>query len=587
MHPLIKLFIYSKKYKPDIILASIYSILNKLFDVLPEVLIGVAVDVIVKRQHSFMAQLGIINVTYQIVSLGILTGIIWILESLFQYLYSLKWCFLAQNLQHDLRIDSYRHVQNLSMEYFEDNATGNIMSILNDDINQLERFLNDGINQIIQIIFSTLIITVIFFIISTKIALLTFIPIPLILLGSFYFRNKLAPLYLSVRNQSGIVNSKLKNNLTGIATIKSFTAENHELAALNQLSQRYKNANRHAIILSSAITPVIRIAIMLGFLISLVYGGILALNGAIAIASYSILIFLSQRLLWPLTYLANVVDTYQRSMASINRVMGLLNTPVAVQEGKLNLVTCNGEVSFQNVSFAYKTRDLILNNLSFKINPNQTIAFVGTTGSGKSTIIKLLLRFYEISGGTILIDGHNINQYTFNSLRQQIGLVSQDTFLIDGSIAENIAYGSFNASLEEIIKAGQIARIDNFINSLPNQYATQIGENGQKLSGGQRQRIALARAVLKNPAVLILDEATSSLDNHTESLIQEALESIKGARTTIIIAHRLSTIINADQIYVIEKGTIAEHGNHNQLLATAGIYANLWNLQLQQPSLPD
>ncbi|MBP9742685.1 MAG: ATP-binding cassette domain-containing protein, partial [Burkholderiales bacterium] len=408
MHPLIKLFIYSKKYKLDIILASIYSVLNKLFDVLPEVLIGVAVDIIVKRQHSFMAQLGIIDVTYQILCLGILTGIIWILESLFQYMYSLKWCFLAQNLQHDLRMDSYRHVQNLSIEYFEDKATGNIMSILNDDINQLERFLNDGINQIIQIVFSTIIITIIFFIISIKIALLTFIPIPLILLGSFYFRNKLAPLYLTVRNQSGIVNSKLKNNLTGIATIKSFTAENHELAALDQLSQRYKNANRHAIILSSAITPVIRMTIMLGFLISLVYGGVLALNGTIAIASYSILIFLSQRLLWPLTYLANVIDTYQRSMASINRVMGLLNTPVAVQEGKLNLPTCRGEVSFQNVVFAYQTGNLVLNNLSFKINPGQTIAFVGTTGSGKSTLIKLLLRFYEVSDGAIFLDGHNI-----------------------------------------------------------------------------------------------------------------------------------------------------------------------------------
>ncbi|MBP9743325.1 MAG: ATP-binding cassette domain-containing protein, partial [Burkholderiales bacterium] len=180
-----------------------------------------------------------------------------------------------------------------------------------------------------------------------------------------------------------------------------------------------------------------------------------------------------------------------------------------------------------------------------------------------------------------------ITQYTFNSLRQQIGLVSQDTFLIDGSIADNIAYGSFNAPLTQIIKAAQIARIDNFINSLPNQYDTQIGENGQKLSGGQRQRIALARAILKNPAVLILDEATSSLDNHTESLIQEALESIKGERTTIVIAHRLSTIINADQIYVIEKGIIAEQGNHTQLLDKAGIYANLWNLQLHQPSLSD
>lgn len=582
MHPLIKLLRYSKRYKLDIILATVYSILNKLFDILPEVLIGVAVDIVVKRQHSFIAKLGITNVIYQIVFLGGLTGIIWILESLFQYLYSLKWCFLAQNLQHDIRIDAYTHVQQLPMEYFEDKATGNIMSILNDDINQLERFMNDGINQIVQILVSTVIITAIFFVISAKVALLTFIAIPLILLGSFYFRNKLAPLYLSVRNQSGVVNSKLNNNLVGIATIKSFTAENYEIAELKRLSYAYNNANKKAIILSSAIIPVIRMSIMLGFLISLIYGGILTLNGTIAVASYSILIFLSQRLLWPLTYLATVIDTYQRSMASVNRVMGLLNTPITVKGGDRELIRCRGSIDFNQVNFGYKNRVLLLKELSFSIAAGETIAFVGVTGSGKSTIVKLLMRFYDSLAGDILIDGNKITQYSLTSLRKQFGLVSQDTFLIDGTIAQNIAYGNFDAPIDKIIKAAQIARIDGFINNLPDKYNTNIGENGQKLSGGQRQRIALARAILKDPPILILDEATSSLDNHTESLIQEALESIQGERTTLIIAHRLSTIVNAHKIYVIKQGAIVESGNHNQLIAKGGMYANLWNLQLHQ-----
>lgn len=584
MHPLVKLLKYGSKYRHDIRLAVIYSIINKLFDILPEVLIGVAVDVVVKRQHSFIAKFGITNVITQIVFLGVITGIIWILESLFQYLYSLKWCGLAQDLQHDMRIDTYNHVQNLPMEYFEDKALGNIMSILNDDINQLERFLNDGVNQILQILVSTVIITGIFFLISTKVALLTFIPIPLILICSFYFRNKLAPRYLAVRNKAGLVNSKLNNNLSGIATIKSFVSEQHETRILSDLSSKYNSANKKAIILSSAITPIIRMTIMIGFLISLIYGGILTVNGAISVASYSILIFLSQRLLWPLTYLASVIDTYQRSMASINRVMGLLNTTINIIDGSTKLDNnCKGAIQFDNVSFAYSNRKNALSKLSFAVSPGETIAFVGSTGSGKSTIVKLLMRFYDIKTGSILVDYTNINQYSLSSLRQQIGLVSQETFLIDGTIAENISYGTFNASMEEIEEVAKITRIDGFIKNLPEGYQTQIGERGQKLSGGQRQRIALARAIIKDPAILILDEATSALDNKTESLIQEALELIKQGRTTIIIAHRLSTIINADKIYVLSNGRIAENGTHEELLENDGIYNDLWNLQLHEP----
>ena len=586
MHPLIKLLHYSGKYRKDIWLASLYSILNKLFDILPEVLIGVAVDIVVKRQHSLLSHIGITNVSEQIVVLGAITAMIWILESLFQYLYSLKWCYLAQNIQHDMRIDTYNHVQNLPMEYFENKALGNMMSILNDDINQLERFLNDGVNQILQIFISTVVITLIFFIISTKIALLTFIPIPLILLGSFYFRKKLAPRYLNVRNQAGLVNSKLNNNLSGISTIKSFATEEHEVQALNKLSTAYNNANKKAIVMSAAITPVIRMAIMVGFLISLIYGGILTLNGTIQVASYSILIFLSQRLLWPLTYLATVIDTYQRSMASINRVMDVLNTHPNIIGGNKELNSaCSGAIQFDEVSFAYPLRKTLLHKLSFAVSPGETIAFVGSTGSGKSTLVKLLMRFYDVSSGSILIDYTNIKQYSLKSLRQSIGLVSQETFLIDGTIAEHISYGTFNATMTEIINAAKIANIDNFIQSLADGYNTHIGERGHKISGGQRQRIALARAIIKNPAILILDEATSSLDNKTESLIQQSLEKVKQGRTTIIIAHRLSTIVNAHKIHVLAKGKIVESGTHIQLLENNGIYTDLWNLQLHEPDI--
>lgn len=585
MHPFIQLLKHSKKYKRDIILATLYSLLNKLFDILPEILIGFAVDVVVKRQDSMLAHhLGIHDAIHQIIFLGILTGVTWILESFFQYLYSLKWCFLAQNVQHDLRIATYSHVQSLSIEYFENKATGNMMSILNDDINQLERFLNDGVNQIIQITASTILISLIFFAISTKIALLSFLPIPLIVIGSYYMRSKLTKRYLAVRNQAGLVNDKLNNNLSGIATIKSFTTEQYEVNALANLSNKYNSANKNAIILSAAITPVIRMAIMGGFLTSLIYGGILTLDNSIEIAAYSMLIFLSQRLLWPLTYLAGVVDTYQRSMASISRVMGLLEAPVTIIGGDKELARpCLGAVQFDEVSFAYTERKNILHNLSFAITPGQTVAFVGSTGSGKSTIVKLLLRYYDVNSGGVFVDYSNIKQLTLESLRQQIGLVSQDTFLIDGTIAENISYGSFDATMAAIKEVATIAEADEFIAQLPEGYNTQVGERGQKLSGGQRQRIALARAILKNPAILILDEATSALDNKTESLVQKALDTVAKDRTTIIIAHRLSTIVNADKIYVLNCGKIVESGTHSHLLEINSIYADLWHLQLRDP----
>ncbi|MEN9947158.1 MAG: hypothetical protein RLZZ293_1544 [Pseudomonadota bacterium] len=582
MHPLFKLLRYSKQYFFDISIASLYSLLNKTFDILPEVLIGVAVDVIVKRQDSLLAHIGIHQVKWQIIILGLFTGLTWIFESLFQYLYSIKWCYLAQNLQHDMRMETYKHVQSLELEYFENKAMGNIMAILNDDINQLERFINDGVNQILQIIGSTILISIIFFMISAKVALLSFLPIPLIIIGVFFFRHKLAPRYLQVRNSAGQLNGKLSTNLSGLAVIKAFTTENYELEQVEKYSLNYAQANKHAIVLSAAVTPVIRMAVMCGFLGALIYGGLLTLDGKIAVASYSILIFLSQRLLWPLTYLAQVTDMYQRSMASVNRVMDLLNAPTSLVNGEQSLpLPCLGKIEFKQVNFAYYERDTLFNQLSFIINPGESVAFVGSTGSGKSTIVKLLLRLYQYQSGDILLDGQPIQQLTLNSLRQQIGLVSQETFLIDGSIAENIAYGSFSSELEQIKQVAKLVEADEFINQLPQGYATLVGERGQKLSGGQRQRIALARAIIKNPAILVLDEATSALDNQTEDLIQQAMLDVAKGRTTIMIAHRLSTVINADRIYVLEQGEICEVGTHQQLLARQGKYANLWNLQLR------
>lgn len=582
MHPLLKLFRYARGYRKDVIVATFYSLMNKIFDIFPEILIGVAVDVVVKQHDSMLAKLGIHDVITQVVALGLFTGLIWILESTFQYLYSLKWCYLAQHLQHAMRMDAYNHIQNLQLNYFEDKATGNLMSILNDDINQLERFINDGVNQIIQVVSSTVIISIIFFFISAKVAVLSFLLMPFIILGVFFFRKHLAPRYLRVRNAAGSLNAKLNTNLSGVATIKSFATEEYEYRELDKYSTEYVKANKDAILLSAAATPIIRIIIMSGFLVSLIYGGILTVDKQIEVASYSILIFLSQRLLWPLNQLGQVTDMYQRSMASINRVMGLLSANVEIKEGSIDLdKPCRGEIEFKNIQFAYQGRNILFDRLNLSIKSGETVAFVGSTGSGKSTLVKLLLRLYDYQDGHINIDGCDIKDLRFSSLRGEIGLVSQETFLIDGTIAENIAYGSFDVSNIEIELVAKLVEADGFINNLPEKYNTLVGERGVKLSGGQRQRIALARAIIKDPAILILDEATSALDNHTEDLIQKSMLEVAKGRTTIVIAHRLSTIVNADRIYVLDNGHIIESGTHQELINANAQYAHLWNLQLK------
>ena len=518
----------------------------------------------------------------QFVWLSVLTVIVWALESAFEYAYNWMWRNLAQSIQHDLRLDTYTHLQSLELAFFEERSSGGLMSILNDDINQLERFLDRGANEVLQVVTTVLIIGGAFFVMAPKVAWMAMLPMPFIGWGAIAFQKYLAPRYAEVRERVGLLNGRLANNLTGIATIKSYTSEAYEIQRVGQDSEAYRQSNRRAIALSSAFIPLIRILILIGFTATLLYGGLEAVAGNLAVGTYSVLVFMTQRLLWPLTRLGETLDQYRRAMASINRVMDLLDTPVAIRTGDYRLPVSNvrGDIVFEDVTFAYHNRLPVVEHLTLKVPAGQTTAIVGATGSGKSTLVKLLLRFYEISDGQITLDGHDLRQLHLDDLRRAIGLVSQDVFLFHGTVAENIVYGSFSATPTEIEQAAKLAEAHEFIQQLPQGYDTIVGERGQKLSGGQRQRLAIARALLKDPPILILDEATSAVDNETEAAIQRSLEKITCDRTTIAIAHRLSTVRNAHCIYVMDQGQLAEWGTHEALLARDGIYANLWRVQM-------
>lgn len=587
MKSLQRLLHYSHQHRADYIWGTLFSILNKFFDVAPEILIGVVIDVVVSKKESFVARLGYAEPKEQIVFLAVLTLIIWVSESIFEYLYLLRWKNLAQKIQHEARRDVYRHLQNLDLEYFEDKNSGALVSILNDDVNQLERFLNNGANSLIQVGTAIILIGGVFFYLSPTIAVLSFLPMPFIFFGAVYFQKKSEPLYAHVRSKVSDLASHLTANISGVATIKAFSREERELQKLETLSSNYQRANEEAIRVSSAFIPVIRMGILAGFVCTLVIGGFKTLNGELNVGLYGVLIFLTQRLLWPMTGLAETIDLYQRSMASVDRILDVLETSITVKSNSkaLKNFDAKADLKFAKVGFSYRNGFKALEDLNVLIPSGKTTAFVGPTGSGKSTLVKILMRFYDPTKGQVLLGQQDIRDLDLKSYRDQIGWVSQDVTLFDGSIIDNISFGKAGASEAEIIAAAKAAEAHDFILQLPEGYKTLVGERGQKLSGGQKQRLALARAILKNPTILILDEATSAVDNETESLIQKSLVKITHDRTTIVIAHRLSTIVSADIIYVIDNGRVVEQGTHQSLVKKMGTYSTLWNYQVNHSQM--
>ena len=578
-HPLTRLFSQLRDHRVTIILASFCSVMNKFWDLAPPVLIGIAVDVVALREESFLGDMGWSDPRDQFLILVALTVVIWVLESLFEYFYAVLWRNLAQTAQHELRMSAYKHIQDLEMRWFSEQTTGGLMAIMNDDVNQLERFLDQGATDLLQVATTVIVVGGIMFYIAPEVAILAIIPVPIIVIGSFMFQRRIGERYTRVREEVADLNSLLNNNLSGITTIKSFTAEEREIERVRAASETYRKANQSAIRLSASFVPLIRMAILFAFTANMLVGGWMALDGSLSIGAYSVIVFITQRLLWPLTRLGQTFDLYQRAMASTARVLDLLDTDIGIVEGDVSIERVSGDIEFLDLGFSYQGREPVYKGLSLKINSGETLGIVGSTGAGKTTLMSLLMRLHDPQSGSVKLDGIDVRDLTLECLRGSIALVSQNTTLFPGSVRDNILYGKPNATEEEVLNSANIAEAMEFIRTLPDGWETEVGEDGHRLSGGQRQRLAIARAVLKDAPILVLDEATSNVDNETEAALQRSIEKLSKDRTTIIIAHRLSTVRNADRIAVLDSGGITEMGSHDELIQLSGLYSRLWAVQ--------
>lgn len=584
--PMRRLFSYLASYRGRLALATSASVANKILDLMPPLLVGWVIDSLRGTPPEWISSLaGTADPWSMAVVLAGLSVVIFFFESLFQWVYQAGFMRLAQEVQHDLRLDVYNRLQSREIAFFEEHRLGEILAMLNDDVNQLERFLNTGFNELVHLAVLFAFSFVVMLPISWQLSLIAMAPIPVILWGSLLYQRKVEPRYRRVREGVGGLASRLENNIGGIHVIKSFTAEAFETERVRRASDEYRSANFAAIRLSALYVPLIRMAIVVGFAGVLLLGSYWILNGTGIITVGELVLFamMTERLLWPLTRLGNTVDEYERAKAAARRSFGLLDTPPAIQDSArpVPLLRAQGEVAFDDVYFRYargRADEPVLQGVTFKIAPGETLGVAGPTGAGKSTLIKLLLRLYDVTGGAVRLDGHDVRDLSMADLRRNIALVSQDVYLFHGTIRENIAYSS-EASLDQVVRAAKLAQLHDFVASLPQGYDTLVGERGVKLSGGQRQRLSIARAIVKDAPILILDEATSSVDTETERAIQQNLRTLTAGRTALIIAHRLSTIRHADRILVLRDGKVAEEGHHDDLLARGGTYADLWHVQ--------
>ena len=608
-NPMKRLFrSYGAPYKLQAAVGILASVFARLLDLLPPLMLGVAIDAVFRDtldyHEAFPIGSGFIESVVPAgetgqfwFTIGIIAGAFG-LGAVFHWIRNWGFNSFAQNIQHDVRTDTYDKMQQLNMDFFADKQTGEMMSILSNDVNRLERFLNDGMNSMFRLLVMVVGIGLLLFAINWQLALIAMVPVPLIMVFTYIFIRLIQPKYAAVRSTVGKVNSRLENNLGGIKVIKSSTTEDYESDRVDDVSQQYFDTNWEAIRIRIGFFPGLRLLAGFGFALTFIVGGLWVLRdtggpgpltGSLSEGMFVVFILYTQRFVWPMAQFGQIINMYQRARASSARIFGLMDEPHRVSENNDadDLDVGDGDVTYEDVTFGYDEEETIVEDINFTVEGGETVALVGPTGAGKSTLLKLLMRMYDVDEGQIRIDGQDISDTTLKSLRQSMGYVSQDTFLFYGTVEENIAYGTFDADREQVVEAAKMAEANAFIENLPDGYDTEVGERGVKLSGGQRQRLSIARAILRDPEILVLDEATSDVDTETEMLIQRSLDRLTANRTTFAIAHRLSTIKDAELILVVENGRIVERGTHEKLLSNGGLYAHLWGVQAGEiDSLP-
>ncbi|MZG29739.1 MAG: ABC transporter ATP-binding protein [Nitrospinae bacterium] len=572
MKSLARVLSYLKPYRKDVAVTLLLAISTTLLDLVPPWLIKIVVDSLVEDSESMWIYGTIVGL-----------AIVYLMRNYTNHRRIIINNQVEQNVVFDLRSDVYRALQKLSLNYFENRSTGELMSRANDDVNYVERIFIDGVEQVVTASLTLIGITIILFYMHWKLAIVALFPIPLLAYGAWVYTSKAHDQYHVVRKRAAKMNAKLQDSISGIRETLSFNRQLYETKQFEKRSRDYCDGTLEVMRLWAFYSPTMMFFGSLGTVLILLYGVGLVQAGDITVGSLVAFVGYLALFYTPINQLHSVNHMLQHALASGERLFEIIDTIPEVQEASeaiLPSTNVRGTIQFDRVNFSYIPGKPAVENIDFTISAGEKMALVGHTGSGKSTLVKLLMRFYDVQSGSILIDEHPIKHLKISYLREQIGLVSQDPFLFNGTVAENILYGNIEANREQVISAAVSSHADPFIKNLPDGYDTLVGERGVKLSGGEKHRIAIARTFLKNPPILVLDEATSSVDTETESHIKQALNTLMAGRTTLIIAHRLSTLEGADRVLVMKEGKLVEAGTHDSLIATESEYAQLFRQQV-------
>ena len=592
---------YGRDHLPLIALGGLLTIVGAALFSVPALVLGIALDALFQGSRPFTlplvpdAWLPATESGQFWLTVGIVTGS-FLVAAVAGYVRGWALNRVAQDVQHEIRTDTYDEMQTQRIAFFDDHKTGEIMSVLNNDVNQLESFLSQDLQNGVRIVVTSLVIALITLYLNWQLALVTLTMVPMLAYASYQFQQRIEPKYGDVRSSVGRLNARLENNIGGIGVIKAFGQESYETGRVTEASDDYRSANWSAITTRIAFFPSLVLITALGYGVTFALGGYVFLfsDGALfaGLTAGTLVTFLlySRRLMYPMRQFGQVLNNYQYAYAAAERIVGLLRDPDRLEsrtDGR-TLEDVDGAVSYDDVSFSYDGEETIIDDVSLDVEPGETVGLVGPTGAGKTTLTKLLMRLYDADEGTVSLDGHDVRDIDVRSLRDHLGYVSQEPFLFGGTVRQNVSYGVSDVTDEAIWRALDRAGAQEFVDDLEDGLETVVGERGVKLSGGQRQRLAIARAILKDPTLLVLDEATSHVDNETELVVQQNVTDMSEERTTFVIAHRLSTVRNADRIVVLEDGQVVETGTHEALLDEDGLYADLWRVQVGElDALPE